>query len=138
MLDTEVRDITIPDLTSAQTLLGTPEVFRARTARDYQVLKADPDAVPIATREFSRTERIVLRVMAYGPANVAPTLTAKLLNRTGQAMSELPVTAPTTPGGRSQIDLPLAGLAVGEYIIEIAAAGEGGDAKELVGFRVTN
>jgi len=31
----------------------------------------------------------------------------------------------------------LAGIAPGEYLVEINATGEGGDAKELVGFRVT-
>jgi len=43
------------------------------------------------------------------------------------------------PGTKAdqQIDLPLAGFAPGEYVVEIKASGEGGDAKELVGFRVT-
>jgi hypothetical protein len=38
-----------------------------------------------------------------------------------------------------QLELPLASLPPGEYILEIKAGGEGGDgdAKELVGFRVT-
>jgi hypothetical protein len=35
------------------------------------------------------------------------------------------------------MELPLAALAPGEYVIEIKATGDGGDAKELVGFRVT-
>jgi hypothetical protein len=35
-------------------------------------------------------------------------------------------------------DVPLAGLAPGEYVLEIKATGEGGEAKELVGFRVTS
>ena len=30
VLDSEIRDITVPDLTSPQVVLGTPEVFRAR------------------------------------------------------------------------------------------------------------
>ena len=29
VLDTEMREITVPDLTGPQTLLGTPAVFRA-------------------------------------------------------------------------------------------------------------
>ncbi len=137
ILDQEIRDITIPDLTAAAVLLGTPELFRARTLKDYQQLKADPDAVPIVTRDFSRTERVLVRIAAYGPASTAPTVKARLLNRTGQAMSDLAVTPPATAGGLSQIDLPLSGLAAGDYVIEITGEGADEGAKELVGFHVT-
>ena len=136
VLDAATRTITVPDLTSAQTVFGTPEVFRARTVREFQQLKADADAVPIAGREFSRTDRLLIRLPAYGPANTVPTLTARLLNRAGQPMADVPILA---PAGKvdSQIDLPLAALAPAAYVLEIKASGDGGDAKELIGFRVT-
>jgi VWFA-related protein len=135
VLDSEVREVVVPDLTSPQTSLGTPEVFRARTARDLQQLKADTDAVPQTARDFSRTDRLLIRVPAYGAAG-PPTLTARLLNRDGQQMADVPVAASTaqTP---AQIELALASLAPGEYLLEIKAAGDGGESKELVGFRVT-
>jgi VWFA-related protein len=136
VLDSEVREITVPDLTAPQTTLGTPQVLRARTARDFQQLKADADAVPIAVREFTRTDRLLIRVPAYGPGGSAPTLSVHLLNRAGQPMNELPV-APSPKPGEQQIDMPLAGLAAGEYVLEIKAGGDGGEAKELLGFRVT-
>jgi VWFA-related protein len=135
VLDTEVREITVPDLTSPQTALGTPVVYRARTVRDYQQLKADPDAVPVATREFTRTDRLLIRVPSYGAGSTAPALTARLLNRSGQSMSDLPATPAANPG-EQQIEVPLASLAPGEYLVEIKATGEGGEVKELVGFRV--
>jgi hypothetical protein len=136
VLDTEMRDLTIPDLTGPSALLGTPTVFRARTLRDYQQLKTDPKPVPVATREFSRTDRVLIRVPAYGPGD-ASKLVVKLLNRAGQPMSDVPSTgAPTT--GEQQIDLPLAGLAPGEYVLQIKATADGGEAKEeLVAFRVS-
>jgi hypothetical protein len=136
VLDTEMREITVPDLTSPQTSMGTAELFRGRTVREYQQLKADPDAVPLAAREFSRTDRLFVRVPAYGPGGTTPVISAHILNRGGQAMNELTVT-PSAKAGVQQIDLPLAGLAPGEYVLEIKATGEGGEAKELVGFRVT-
>jgi hypothetical protein len=136
VLDAEVRDIAVPDLATPQTVLGTPQMFRARTARDYQQLKADVDAVPTAGREFSRTDRLLIRVPAYGPGDSVPTVTARLLNRTGQPMSDLPLATAASKHDQ-QIELPLAGLAPGDYIVEVKAGGEGGDAKELVGFRVT-
>ncbi len=136
VLDSEVRDIAVPDLSSAQTALGTPALFRARTVREFEQLKKDLDAVPLTTREFSRTDRLLIRVPAYGAGGAAPTITAKLLNRTGQTMMDLPVAAATSAGD-AQIELPLAALPPGEYLVEVMAAGEGGEAKELVGFRVT-
>jgi hypothetical protein len=136
ILDSEMREFTVPDLTSPQAVLGTPEVFRARTVRDLQQLKADPRAVPIATRDFSRADRLLIRVPAWGPANTSPKLTVRLLNRAGHPMSELPAVA-GSPGAPFEIDVPLAGMAPGEYLVEVSAASEGGEAKEIIGFRVT-
>ena len=136
VLDSEVRDLVIPDLTSVQTSLGTPVLFRGRTPREVQQLKADAQAVPATTREFSRTDRVFMRVAAYGAG--APAVSAHLLSRAGQVMSELPSTPPAAPGAESIFDVPLAGIAPGDYIIEVKATGEGGEAKELIGFRVTS
>jgi VWFA-related protein len=136
VIDTEIREVVVPDLTKTQTALSTPVVYRARTPRELQQMKSDAQAVPATLREFSRTDRIFVRVAAYGAGG--PKLSAHLLNRTGQAMSELPVTEPTTPMTESMIDVPLAGIAPGEYVLEIKAEGEAGEAKELVGFRVTS
>ena len=72
---------------------------------------------------------------AYGPGGTTPTLTAHLLNRAGQPMTELH--RPPPHGGEQQIELPLAALPPGEYVLEIKAGEQDGDAKELVGFRVT-
>jgi hypothetical protein len=99
-------------------------------------MKADPQAVPATTREFSRTDRVFVRVPAYGAGG--PSVSVHLLNRSGQQMSEVPVAASTAPATDSMFDVPLAGLAPGEYVLEIKATGEGGEAKELVGFRVTS
>jgi VWFA-related protein len=135
-IDTDVRDLLVGDL-RAPVAMGTPEVFRARTARDVRVLDASPDAVPVAAREFSRAEGLVIRVPVYAPGN-APELTANLLNAKGQAMRSLTVEASTTPDGRSQIHLPLAGLAPGDYSVELAATSPAGQARDVLRFRVTN
>ena len=49
-------------------------------------------------------------------------------------MRELPVTA-AAGGARDQIDLPLNTVPPGEYLLEIGA-GETGDARTLIAFRV--
>jgi hypothetical protein len=59
------------------------------------------------------------------------------MGRGGQEMRRLAVSPPATPGGQNEIDLPLAGLAAGEYQIELTATSPAGEAKDLVGFRVT-
>ena len=119
-----------------QTTLSTPIVYRARTPRELQQMKADAQAVPATLREFSRTDRVFVRVQAYGAGG--PKVEAHLLNRAGQPMQELPVTAAEAAGGDATIDLPLAGIAPGEYVLELKAIGQSGEAKELVGFRVTS
>jgi hypothetical protein len=135
VLDSEVREIAVPDLTT-QVVIGTPEVFRVRTVRELQQLKADPRALPMVGREFSRTERLLVRLSAYGPGGTTPKMTARLLNRSGQTMNDLPITAAASDA-RSEIELALAPIPPGEYVIEITASGESGEAKELVAFRVT-
>src|SRR5262245_48801013 len=137
VLDTEVREIAVPDLTSAQPTLGTPSVLRARTLPEFNRLKADADATPIAAREFARTERLLIRIPAYGPGGTSPSLKVHVLNRAGSAMSELQA-APSPKAGEQQIELPLAAFPPGEYVVEIKAGDQDGDAKELVGFRVTS
>jgi hypothetical protein len=52
-------------------------------------------------------------------------------------MSELPVAAAASGDARSEIELALAPIPSGEYVIEITATGESGDVKELIAFRVT-
>jgi hypothetical protein len=131
-----VRDLAIRDL-RGEVAIGTPEVMRARNAREFRTLEAEA-AVPVASREFSRTERLLIRFQAYGPAGARPSLSARLLSRTGQAMRELTVEPASTPDGENAIDLPLAGLAAGEYAIEVKAKSAAGDATDRIGFRVTS
>jgi hypothetical protein len=135
VLDSEVREITVPDLTVPQVVTGTPEVFRARTVADAQRLKADLAAVPTASREFSRTERLLIRIPAYGPSAGALKFGARLLNRGGQSMAEIPV---AQPGGQQlpTIDLGLSNLPPGDYGLEITVTGDGGESKQIVAFKV--
>jgi len=134
VIDSVARQLTVPDYTSVQVSFGTPRVYRVRTIPELQALKAKPDAVPTVDREFSRTDRLHIRLDSYAPGGVTPVVTARLLNRGGAAMSNLPV---QTPAGRSaEIDLPLSALAAGEYLIEVNAKTESGTAQEMIAFRV--
>ena len=134
-VDSDVRELDIKDLRGA-VALGTPEFLRARTAREFRALDADPDAVPVSSREFSRTERLLIRFPAYAPGGQPPSVSAKLMTRQGQAIRNLDVQPATD--GENQIDVSLAGFAPGEYLIELTAASGANNATERVGFRVTS
>jgi VWFA-related protein len=139
VIDSDTRDIVAPDYSKAEVQLSTPSVLRGRTVRELQALRADPAAAPAASREFTRAERLIVRVRAYAPGGQAPALTAKLLNRTGKPMSDLPVKAPAEGTGDYEAEIPLSALAAGEYLVEFkASAPGGGEAKQLVAFRVTS
>jgi VWFA-related protein len=134
-IDSDIRDVMVRDLHGA-VALGTPEVFRTRTARDLRDLGADTVSAPAAAREFSRAEHLVIRVPAYAGAE-APVVSATLVSPAKQAMRQLTVEQATASSPLAQVDLPLAGLASGEYSVNIAA-GDAAQAEEVVTMRVTN
>jgi VWFA-related protein len=138
VLDQEIRNITIPDLTAARPALSTPRVYAARTPREFQAIAGNAAAVPPANREFSRTMRLLIRFDSYGPGNEVPAPTAALLNSNGQKFTDVPVTT-AAAGGTHQIDMSLATIPPGEYVIEITTKSASGEtAKELIAFRVVS
>jgi VWFA-related protein len=134
VIDSSTRTLQIPDFTKTQVAIGTPKVFRARTAREFVLARNNPSAVPTAARDFSRTERLLIRFDAYANGGAAPAVTAKLLNRAGQKMSDIPVQA--NAGQPFQIDFILAPLAAGEYILELDAKSADNTAQQMIGFKV--
>ena len=136
-LDTDAREFMVPDLSAPEVSLSTPSVFRARTQPEADALSKNPDAVPTIVREFRRTERLVVRFQAYGPGTEIPDVAVRVLNRIGDPIENLPVPSPLTTT-TVNVQLPLSNLAPGEYLIELRALGQGGAAKQLIGFRVTS
>ncbi len=133
VMDASTRELTVPDYTKVQVSFGTPRVFRARTARDVQAVMSNVNAVPVADRSFARSDRIVVRVEAYAPGGVAPVVTARLLNRGGTAMADVPV---RSSSGTSELELALAAYAAGEYLLELTGKTESGTAQEIVALRL--
>jgi VWFA-related protein len=134
-LDVEDRDLMVPDLSAPEIILTTPKVWVARTAREFTALTAATPPSPVATREFRRTDRLLIRFDAFAPGTVPPTVTAQLLNQQGTKMSDVTVTA--TAGEPLSIDLPLANLAAGQYLLELTGNAEGQKpVTELLAFRV--
>lgn len=138
VLDTDARTIIVPDFHGTRTMLGTPEVVRTRTAVEFRTAAADPQAVPTATRVFSRSERLLIRVPGYGPRGADAVVTARLLNALGQPMRDLPAAPPAAIEGLAQFDLLLANLPAGEYRIELTARSGDADVREAFAIRVTS
>ena len=134
VLDRETRKIVVPSMGLGLTL-STPEVFRGRTLPEWQAISADAKAMPVIEREFRRTDRLLLRVGAQS-AGGTPTLSARMLNREGGEMSTLQVT-PAGFGTLNHIDVPLAALPPGEFLIEVIAKDGAEQASTFVAFRVT-
>ena len=132
-LDSVTREIKVPDFTQVGVALGTPRLYRARTVRDMQAIRANPSLAPNVEREFSRSDRLLIRVEAYAPGGVVPTVTARMLNRGGGAMADIPLQA---TGSMFEAEFPLSSLGGGEYLLEFIAKAESGTAQETIAFRV--
>jgi VWFA-related protein len=141
VLDTDYRALSVPNLQVTRPTFATPQLLRTRTARQFAEVSQDPNASPSAARSFSRTERLLVRVPAYGAGNTQPVVRARLLNRRGITMRELATVDGPLPREVAQFDLPLASLAPDEYRLELDAANASGpreEVKEILIFRVTD
>ena len=134
VIDSTTQSLTVPDYTRTQVSFSTPRLYRARTAREALLVRNNVDASPTAAREFSRAERLLVRLDAYAADGGKPEVTAKLLNRGGTTMADVPIQA--AEGRPYLIDFPLASLAAGEYIIQVSAKTAAGSAQEMIGFKV--
>ncbi len=136
VLDRDRDQIVIPDFTAPDLVMSTPYFVRARNALELNALVSDWDAPPTVSRNFRRTDRLLLRFDVYAPGDAAPEMEANLLNRGGDAMFPLEVRAAEDGGASRQVELAPSFLAPGEYIIEIRATLGDGEASEMVAFRL--
>jgi VWFA-related protein len=134
VIDRETRKIVVPSLGLGLTF-STPQLFRGRTLPEWQKLAVDQTAVPVIEREFRRTDRLLVRVGAQSSGGT-PVISARLLNREGGEMSALQA-SPAGFGELTHIDVPLAAIPVGEYLIEMTAKDGAEQTSTLVAIRVT-
>jgi len=135
VLDTDSRDIGMAKPASGRPTIYTPAVLRARSAREFRAMAADPAAAPTPIREFRRTEQLIIRVAAIDADGGPAAVSATLLNRWRQPMRGLEP-MPDRRGAVTQFDLPLASLAPGEYTVRLSVAGPAGTVAEHVTVRV--
>ena len=133
-LDIDARDVEVPVLTGAAPLLLPAILIATQSAREFRAVVADVNAAPGPSRQFRRTEHLVIRVPAYTGQTPVP-VTARLLNRLAQPMRELELLP--GDGGVSQFELPLAPLAPGEYYLQFTVTGPKGPVDQRIVFRIT-
>jgi VWFA-related protein len=137
-LDTDSRDVDLPSPGDGVPLMLPVEVVRTLTARQFRNASADPDAVPTPSREFSRTERLLIRAPAYDADGRALPVRAALLNAIGQVMRDLPSMPVSTRDGLTQFDVRLASYPPGDYQIRFTATTSGsGDISQHIAIRIT-
>jgi len=137
-LDEETRTLSVPDLVHASVALGSPIVIRAANAVELRAVHADRNPFPFPGREFTRTDRAFVRFNVYGDHAAEAVVSARLLSRVGSALRTLPVAPPSPQVDTHEIDLPLAALARGDYLVEITATAGDDRAEVLVPLRVVS
>lgn len=135
-LDTGAQDFDVPEVRTGPPVILAPQLFRAASAREFREISTNANAAPLPDREFRRTDHLLLRVPTFDPAGKQVEVTAKLINRVGVTVIDLPLTT-DVPHQLSQFDLQLARFAPGEYSLEIAAQSESGASRQLIRFRIT-
>jgi VWFA-related protein len=135
-IETDESDLDVPDYTSVGATITTPFIYSGRSAFDLQRIRAMAGAVPATDRTFARTEQLLIRFDAYGPAGTTPAVTMRLLNTSGASIATLP--PPASTGAHAyESTLPLGSFPPGDYLIEIAANAGGSTASKLLAIRVT-
>jgi VWFA-related protein len=133
-LDVDARDLDVPAMKGSTPLLLPAILIATQSAREFREMTADVNAAPEPSRQFRRTDRLLIRVPAYASGNPVR-VTGRLLNRLAQPMHDLE--ALPDSGGIAQFDLPLAPLAPGEYYLLFSVPGPGGPVDQRVGFKIT-
>ena len=135
VLERDRQEFEIPDFTGTDLVLSTPSFVRARNAMEWKALVDDYSALPTASRDFRRTDRVLVRFEVYAPGAEQPDVRARLLNRGGELIHPLDVT-PADQAGPYQVDLWPAHLPPGDYVIELSATSANDDVTQLVAFRL--
>jgi VWFA-related protein len=136
-LDTAARDIDVPAARGTTPVILPVQIVRARTARDFRMIVGGAVTAPSPAREFSRTERLLIRTPAFDPAGAPITVTGAIVNSKGQRIREIARLASAATSTEPEFDLPLGWLAPGDYGIEISVVGGTGSTRQLVPIRIT-
>ena len=136
IVDEDRRAFSVPDLSATALTVSAPVVLRARTVTDARALAEGRQAAPFAGREFNRTDRVFVRFSVYGASASAAAVSARLTTRAGAPLLELALAKMSDADAAYQIDVPIASIARGDYLIAVAAAHGEESTRALVPLRI--
>ncbi len=120
VIDRHTRTVTVPDPATGL-WIGSPAIIRTTNALELRAARNEPSATPSASREFARSDRLLIRFTVHGSDSEGATVTARLLNGRGGFLTNLTlVRRPNV--AETEIDLPLTSVARGDYLISIQAS----------------
>jgi VWFA-related protein len=131
-IDTVTRRLAVAAFDDAKVAIGTPMVFRTRTARDARAILDGSEGQAEPRREFDRTDHLFIRFPVYGGEGI--NVAARLLGRRGNTLRPLPINP--LKAGVYQLDLPLSVSLRDDYVVAIEATRASESARALVPFRV--
>ncbi len=134
VIDRWTQSMVVPDYTSGGLQMGTPIVYRTRTLLETRAFDKDPSPTPTASRQFRRTDRLVIDV-PWMAVSGEPDVTAQLTNQGGQPLAPLPLAS--IEGGRARVVLPLASLAPSTYVVRVDARAGDDEVSQQVAFTVS-
>jgi VWFA-related protein len=135
VIDREERTLTVPSPDTTILALSTPVLCRARNNSEFRALVSNPQPPAFAGRDFSRNDRLMIRVVPFGSSSTDAEISAQLLGPRGTTLVELPI-HPVASGAGYQIDLPLTSLASGEFLVAIVARSTTERVETLVPLRI--
>jgi VWFA-related protein len=130
VVDRETRSVTTRS--AEDRLWLTAVVHRAASPAEARLLAASDPPI-YAGREFLRTDRLLIRIHAYGKTGESVTLTGRLIDRRGATLLPLAISG-SSPGW--QLDLPLASIAPGDFAVVFEAQSGGERTETVVPLRV--
>ena len=136
VIDREAKLIDVPDPEASPLWITSPAIFRAQNVREFRGLERGPTAMPFPGREFVRTDRLIVQFAVHGPAASAAKISARIISQWGKDLAELPIAPRANPDGPYELELPLATVARGEFLIAITASSGSDQARAFVPIRI--
>jgi hypothetical protein len=131
ILDRETRSIAPAPADTPLAL--TASLHLARSPAEMRALSAANPPIH-AGREFVRSDRLLIRIRAFGRSSAGAEITGRLIDRRGATLVPLAVGGPAN--GFYQVDLPLASIAPGDFAVVIEAKSGEARAEVIVPLRV--
>lgn len=113
-----------PDPPSAAVAIERARVWQVTRPAELSGVLGDNPPEPTAQRAFARTDRLIVRFTVIGTEAETATVTASLVDRRGQKLTDLTLRG---EGTNWLLDLPLSSIAKGDYVL--ALDGRAGEAR---------